>query len=320
MSFDELTGILNTLSEQQKELIGVLKNKGRETKDFWDKFSATSTFLSGVIVALVGLYFTNNYNAQQAARDEILKAQQLRLAQVELIHKFIPQLNGTEKEKKLAIIAISSLGNAELATKLAVLDQSEGAKSALESLAKSGNSEEKDLAQQALENFKQFESHLSNIQGEGKIGRAVLEKVAQDLKSGVWEEGGNNKGDRIKKFLSSIGLPEGTPWSAAFVSWYFSQVKTPPPFKPSGSWVVIEAEFKEKGWLLENSDYGPQPGDVMFMNIQNHHHGGIVLRYENGKVEVIEGNVSNGQGTRGAIAAVKVRQQQPNMTFGRVPD
>ncbi|MFA6094311.1 MAG: CHAP domain-containing protein [Candidatus Paceibacterota bacterium] len=320
MNRDEYKGVLNTLSEQQKELIDILKRNNGDKKDFWDKFSAASTFLSGVIVALVGLYFTNNYNVQQASRDESSKSQQLRLAQVELIHKFIPQLNGTEKEKKLAIIAISSLGNAELATKIAVLDQSNGAKSALESLAKSGNSEEKNLAQQALENFEQFKSHLSNVQGGGKIGRAVIEKVAQDLKSGVWEEGGSNKGELINKFLSNIGLPEGTPWSAAFVSWYFSQVKNPPPFKPSGSWAAIEAEFKQKGWLLENSDHSPQPGDIMFITNQKSHHGGIVLRYENGQVEVIEGNVSIGQGSEGKMAAVKIRQLQPNMSFGHVPD
>lgn len=208
-----------------------------------------------------------------------------------------------------------------MATKIAVLDQSEGAKSALESLAQSGNSEEKNLAQHALENFKHFESHLSNVLSGSKIGRAVIEKVSQDLKSGVWEEGGSNKGERINKFLSNIGLPEGTPWSAAFVSWYFSQVKNPPPFKPSGSWVAIEAEFKQKGWLLKNSDYSPQPGDIMFINRQNqHHHGGIVLRYENGQVEVIEGNVSIGQGREGNVAAVKIRQLQPNMSFGHVPD
>lgn len=69
MNRDEFKGILNTLSEQQKELIDILKKNNNDKKDFWDKFSAASTFLSGVIVALVGLYFTNNYNVQRAARD-----------------------------------------------------------------------------------------------------------------------------------------------------------------------------------------------------------------------------------------------------------
>lgn len=322
MANDELREALIILLNQQKELVETLKNKKEEKKDFWDKFSAASTFISGVIVALVGLYFTNSYNSQQAARDEILKAQQLRLAQVELVQKFIPQLNGSDREKKLAIIAISSLGNSELATKLAVLDQSEGAKAALESLAASGSEEEKNLAQRALANFKEFESHISNIQGGSKVGRAALDKAIQDLKSGVWEEGGANRGARVQKYLSALGFPEGTPWSAAFVSWCFSQVQTPPPFKPSGSWGVIEEEFRAKGWLHDSSSYIPQPGDVMFITWPNTNarHGGIVFRFENGVVEAIEGNVSDRPGEVGFMVAARSRQLIPSMTFGHIPD
>lgn len=291
-------------------------------KDFWDKFSAASTFISGVIVALVGLIFTWSYNSQQAARDEILKTQQIRLAQVELIYKFIPQLNGSERDKKLAIIAISALGNSELATKLAVLDQSEGTKAALESLATSGSQEEKALAQRALANFKKFESHLSNIQGGSKTGRAALELAIQELKSGVWEEAGENKGPRIQKYLTPLGFSEGAPWSAAFVSWCFAQAK-PLPFTPSGSWKAIEDEFKGKGWLQEGKDYVPQPGDIMFIAQpgSNNRHGGIVFRFENTTVETIEGNVSDRPGeATGSMVVAKNRPVSPNMAFGHIPD
>jgi hypothetical protein len=315
MSNDELKRALADLVNQQKELVEILKNKNKR-KDFWDKFSAASTFISGVIVALVGLYFTNSYNAQQAARDEMLKAQQLRLAEVELVHKFIPQLNGNERDKKLAIIAISSLGNTELATKLAVLDQSRGSKAALESLAESGSAEEKTLAQRALENFKQFEPHLLDIQGGSRIGRAALEKAVQELKSGVWEQGGMNQGPHIRKYLSAAGLSEGLPWSAAFVSWCFSQVQHPPPFEPSGSWMHIKEEFRSKGWLHEDDNYVPQPGDIVIIPRETDittYHGGIVFRLENETIEIIEGN-------SGDMLVAKRYQVIPNLAFGHIQD
>jgi hypothetical protein len=59
----------------------------------------------------------------------------------------MPQLTGSESEKRIAIIAISSLGNTELATKIAALDRSEGSKKALEAIARNGATEEdRDLA------------------------------------------------------------------------------------------------------------------------------------------------------------------------------
>jgi len=330
MGTDELNKTLTELARQQKELVEALMRKREKNKDFWDKFSSASTFISGVIVALVGLYFTNSYNAQQAARDEILKTQQLRLAEVEVVQKFIPQLNGTDKEKKLALIAISSLGNAELATKIAVLDQSEGAKAALQSLSESGSPEEKRYAQRALENFKQYESSLSNLQGGSKVGRAALDKAIQELKSGVWEESDTNKGVRMHKYLTSIGLPEKSPWSAAFVSWCFAEGQNPPPFKPSGAWFRIREEFKSKGWLHESSGYVPQPGDILFIIRENtiSGHGGIVFRYENGTVETIEGNVvetiggtaPDQQSQDVRMVRAMTRKIAPNMFFGHIPD
>jgi hypothetical protein len=317
---DELKKFLSGLVNQQKELAETLKSKEEKKKDFWDKFSAASTFISGVIVALVGLYFTHNYNEQQAARDEILRTQQIRLAEVELVHKFIPQLNGNERDKKLALIAISSLGNTELATKLAVLDQSEGSKAALESILESGNAEEKSLAQRALENFKQFEPHLINIQqGGSKIGRAALNKAVQELRSGVWEQGGSNQGTHIKKYLSAVGLQQGLPWSAAFLSWCFSQVQDPPPFKLSGSWAPIKEELRSKGFLQENINYVPLPGDIVIIprgkpgQTSRSFHGGIVFRFENETVEIIEANI-------GDMLMAKSYQVKPGFAFGHIPD
>ena len=43
-----------------KELIEKLDAQKDKKKDFWDRFGAISTFLSTVVLAALGLYFTND--------------------------------------------------------------------------------------------------------------------------------------------------------------------------------------------------------------------------------------------------------------------
>jgi hypothetical protein len=289
-------------------------------KDFWDKVSSVSTFLSSVIIALVGLVFTHSYNERQALRDQVVKEQQLRLAQVELVQKFTPQLTGSATDKKLAIIAIASLGNTELATNLAALDRSEGSREALEAIATAGKTEaERNLAAEALQNFIEYAPMISQIRGGSQSGRKALDAAIQELKAGSYEEGGDNRGPRIGEYLAVVGLREGLPWSAAFVSWCFSQIPEGAPFKPSGGFQAILEQFQAKKWLhTADTGYIPQPGDVMFIMSETGpgaraKHGGIVLRYENGRVHVIEGNVKQ-------MLVALPRQMSSRLAFGHVPD
>jgi len=113
-------------------------------KDVWDKFSVVSKFLSSVVIGCLGVYFTHVYGSLQEAK-------QLRLSELQTIEKFIPHLTDTEESKRFAIIAISSLGYRELATKLATADPSRGNISALVSLFVSGDPQAKALAGSALE-------------------------------------------------------------------------------------------------------------------------------------------------------------------------
>ena len=61
-----------------------------------------------------------------------------------------PHLTGDESEKKMAIIAISTLTNPETAAKIAQLFPSEGTVSALKSIASQGTKKEQDVAKKAL--------------------------------------------------------------------------------------------------------------------------------------------------------------------------
>ena len=114
-------------------------SESEKPKDAWDKFSAIGPFLSGLLVAGIGLYFTQSYNTQQ-----------IRLNEIQTVERFIPRLLGTQEEKELAILAISAIGNTELATKLATRYPSQGTAAALQKLANIAEPGEQKRAQEAL--------------------------------------------------------------------------------------------------------------------------------------------------------------------------
>lgn len=123
---------LHYIAEQQSKLLNMQSqilqqlahSQKPPKKDFWDRVAAIAPILSGCVIALGGAYFTTLYNEQQ-----------LKLQEVQTIEKFIPHLLGDEKSKRAAVLAISSLGNAKLAARVASIFASPGTVSALESIA-----------------------------------------------------------------------------------------------------------------------------------------------------------------------------------------
>ncbi len=47
------------------EILQELKSQQGQEKDLWDRFSTVSVFLSTVVIAALGSYFTYSYNKQQ---------------------------------------------------------------------------------------------------------------------------------------------------------------------------------------------------------------------------------------------------------------
>ena len=129
----------------------------KSKKDIWDKTAAVAPIVSGMLIFVMGGWFTYTYNQQQ-----------LRLQEIQTIEKFIPHLMGNDQSKRAAILAISSLTNAELATKFAQIFSSPGTVSALQSLAENGNQKDKNIATdalaRALENLAARESRLNEIE------------------------------------------------------------------------------------------------------------------------------------------------------------
>jgi hypothetical protein len=333
---DDLQVLLASVVAQQSQLLTRLNSSEERTgKDRWDKLASVSTFLSTVFIAGLGGYFTHVYNDRQAERDTIAKEQGFRIAQAELVQKLMPHLNGTEREKKLSLIAIHLLENSQLAIKLAEFDGTTGSREALEAIKARGNEAQRTLAGEALDrlmsvkanvdsNTSLVDSALRNLDEKtGSAARAALTAAVQEFKAVTAEEA-PNRGAAIDKYLSAVGLApsgaaEGVPWNAAFVSWCFSRAPGGAPFKPSASVAAIRKEFAERNWLHESDGYQPVPGDLFFRmrSSGSGGHAGLVVKYAAGTILTIEGNASSsGPNGEGVVA---LERKVDGMSFGHVP-
>jgi hypothetical protein len=96
--------------------------KPRKDKDVWDKFSAATTFLSTVLLAAIGTWFTVSYNWWQAAQQNDIQNHQLHIREVEIVASFIPYLEKEEgNSRKAALIVIAAFDEKELALSLSQL-------------------------------------------------------------------------------------------------------------------------------------------------------------------------------------------------------
>ncbi len=130
--------------------------------------------------------------------------------------------------------------------------------------------------------------------------RRQTRTAADELKNGAGEIGGNNKGKWVKKYLQPVGLGEGNPWCAAFLSWCFLQAaggdKKKMPFRYSAGARDIFNQLKNNGLSFKSDDtsFIPQPGDIAawwrVSKTSGFGHIGIVHHYKDGFLYTIEGN------------------------------
>lgn len=159
MEDQELKETLSELKEQQKVLLEEVKGRPSPRKDGWDKLACLAPVISGFLIGGCGAFIGYAYNQQQ-----------IKLQELQTIERFIPHLAGNEKTKKAAILAMSSLTNAELAAKMASLFASEGTVSALESIAQTGNTKDRTVAKEAL--AKSFSSMAERSVDENNLKQA----------------------------------------------------------------------------------------------------------------------------------------------------
>jgi hypothetical protein len=136
--------------------------------------------------------------------------------------------------------------------------------------------------------------------GGTAIGRSALQFAMDEMKARAGEQGGNNKGVFVKKYLQPAGLEEGNPWCAAFLSWCFLRAsggdRRAMPFKYSAGARNIYNQFKQKNWVFDGVDTTKkiEPGDIVAWwrtsLASGNGHIGIVHHFDDGFIYTIEGN------------------------------
>ncbi|HKZ66365.1 MAG TPA: peptidoglycan-binding protein [Chitinophagaceae bacterium] len=134
--------------------------------------------------------------------------------------------------------------------------------------------------------------------GGTTTGRSALQFAIEELNAGAGEEGGNNKGPWVKKYLQPSGLSEGNSWCAAFISWCFLQAaggdKKNMPFKYSAGARNIYNQLKQKGVVYDATKTQPLPGDIVtwwrVSMASGFGHIAIVHHYKDGFLYTLEGN------------------------------
>lgn len=129
---------IEQLLNQQQTIIEKL-SKTKE-KDRWDKLSTLSTFLSSIVIAVIGVYFANVY-----------KSQEVRIGEMQVIEKLLPILAGSdEKVKKGALLTIANLSNQDLAINIGTSYVSSGTVEAMEILFNTSKGEKKEMLRDSL--------------------------------------------------------------------------------------------------------------------------------------------------------------------------
>jgi hypothetical protein len=158
--------------------------------------------------------------------------------------------------------------------------------------------------------------------GGSPRGRAALKVALGEMAAGACEQGGNNTGPWVKKYLNDV-VPAPNNWCAGFVSWCYAQHPEGVPFKYSVGARNVRDQFRAKGWAYDlASGTVPEPGDIIvwwrgqpsgWMG-----HIGLVHHSANGIVYTIEGNKGEFPSHVRSFNYVLSRIEQL-LGFGRVP-
>jgi hypothetical protein len=115
------------------------------------------------------------------------------------------------------------------------------------------------------------------------------------------EEGKDNYGQLIKRFLQRVGLPEGYPWCAAFIAhcgyyscYDFTSDKSLWPLPLTGGCRELGRFASAKGVLSTT----PQPGDLFLIYYPSlgrfGHVGLLISKNADGSWNTLEGNTNDG--------------------------
>lgn len=150
VAVEKLADKVDSLNEDMRALNNALETK---KKDVWDKITAVSGLVSGVLIALIGGIATFVYRERQRAAEDARSQRDNAVAQVQTVQSFLPHLQSADsREREAALLAIGALGNPELATRLADLYRDEAGIGALSKMAASADTVTAHAAKKTLDN------------------------------------------------------------------------------------------------------------------------------------------------------------------------
>ncbi len=144
-------------------------------KDGWDIGKIIADAIAAIFIGggltWFGIRGTELFNQQQLKSQEQRSQEQKQIQEVQAVQLFMPQLQSDDpRAVEAALLAITSLGNEKLATRLAELFRNEGSLAALNKMAISGNEKVAEAAEHSLnEIYKQVVRSIVQISQDGTI-------------------------------------------------------------------------------------------------------------------------------------------------------
>lgn len=108
-----------------------------ENKDFWDKLSALSNLIAGVLIAGMGTFASIQYNNRQLDLQRQNEAAQRKLAELDALERFNKYLTSeNQTEREFGYAAFVALGYDSLAVKLIELNDDPAGEKVLQSISR----------------------------------------------------------------------------------------------------------------------------------------------------------------------------------------
>jgi hypothetical protein len=169
-----------------------MPNEENKKKDLWDKITAITPLLIGLLITGIGAIFTNIYNFRQ-----------LQLNEIAILDKFRPLLiSKNPQEREFAYSTFVAVGQERLAIRLISSTQDQSGRRALEEIKAQGSSDTSQKAAQVLQTLSNEEKNslinlTSNIYSKNQITRRNATDI---LASAQWR---NNDSYLVKELINN---------------------------------------------------------------------------------------------------------------------
>lgn len=142
---------------------------------------------------------------------------------------------------------------------------------------------------------------------DGDVRQRIVEAARGELKKDIHEQGGEDRGDDVKRYRSAVTGPgedpnAAEPWCADFASWVWKQAGVPFGKDGKGDDFTVSMIKRAQGTGSWKTD-DPKPGDLVLIDWDGGRgasdpskladHVAVVEKVENGKVFTIGGNESD---------------------------